>query len=268
MGHHRVRQRLRFGEYYGVATLRRTVGPLRVWRFEHLPNCQIPSHRHERAHVICVLKGSFVDTDASGTTACRQGDAMLYPRDATHATVMGQEGSVTVVVEFEADELPRLLPDSFMQLGRAHVLRGCDLEPLAQAADGTQVEIENAVRTLLAGLPRVGGEPAWVASVKAALDRRPVLEPDVGELAKIAGRHKAHLMRAFRQHVGVTVGEYARARLVARAGEELRRGERALSDIAVSYGFADQSHFARTFKRFMNMTPDAYRKAADASGGG
>jgi AraC family transcriptional regulator len=68
-------------------------------------------------------------------------------------------------------------------------------------------------------------------------------------------------MRAFRQHVGVTVGEYARARLVARAGEDLKRGETPLSDIALAYGFADQSHFSRTFKRFMNMTPDAYRKA-------
>jgi len=35
----------------------------------------------------------------------------------------------------------------------------------------------------------------------------------------------------------------------------------ALSAIALANGFADQSHFSRTFKRFMNMTPDAYRKA-------
>jgi AraC-like DNA-binding protein len=34
-----------------------------------------------------------------------------------------------------------------------------------------------------------------------------------------------------------------------------------LSDIAAAAGFADQSHFARTFKRFTNMTPDAYRKS-------
>ena len=254
-------RRLRFGEYYGVATVRRAVGPLRVWGFEHAPDCDIPPHRHERAHIICVLRGGFVDTDGAERTACGPGDLMLYPRGATHSTKMGGEGSLSLVVEFEADELPRLLPENFSQLGRRHVLRRRDLAPLADAVQGLQEEIEAAVRALLVDLPRSSGEPAWVALVKAALDENPQLEPDVEALAAIAGRHRSHLMRAFRQHVGVTVGEYARARLVAQAGEELRRGEKALSDIAHAYGFADQSHFSRTFTRFMNMTPDAYRKA-------
>ncbi len=254
-------RRLRFGEHYGVATLRRTVGPLRVWGFEHVPHCEIPAHRHERAHIICILRGSFADTDTAGRTEFQPGDAVLYPRGATHSTRMGAEGSLSLVVEFEADDLPRLLPDNFTQLGRSHVLRGCNLDALVQASQGSQDEIEDAVRSLLAELPRGTAELPWLSTVKAELDRNPMLEPDVGALAAIAGRHRAHLMRAFRQHVGVTVGEYARARLVARAGEELRRGEKALSDIALAHGFADQSHFARTFKRFMNMTPDAYRKA-------
>jgi AraC family transcriptional regulator len=87
------------------------------------------------------------------------------------------------------------------------------------------------------------------------------LEPDLAALAAVAGRHPAHVMRAFRQHVGVTVGEYVRARLIARAGEALRQSDKTLSEVAVAFSFADQSHFSRTFKRFMNMTPDAYRKA-------
>lgn len=256
-----MRRRLRFGEHYGVATLRRAVGPLRVWGFEHAPHCDIPSHRHERAHIICILNGGFADTDASGRTEFQPGDAALYPRGATHATRMGGEGSLSLVVEFEADDLPRLLPDSFTQLGSSHVLRACNLDALAQAVQGPQEEIEEAVRSLLINLPRGEGEPLWLGRVKAELDRTPTLEPDVEALAAIAGRHRAHLMRAFRQHLGVTVGEYARARLVARAGDELRRGQKTLSDIALAHGFADQSHFSRTFKRFMNMTPDAYRKA-------
>jgi AraC family transcriptional regulator len=33
----------------------------------------------------------------------------------------------------------------------------------------------------------------------------------------------------------------------------------ALSEIALANGFADQSHFSRTFKRFTGMTPAVYR---------
>jgi AraC family transcriptional regulator len=174
---------------------------------------------------------------------------------------MGAEGSRSVVFEFEADDLPRILPAYFPQLGRCLLLRGRMTEAVACTAHGSRDEIEAAVRDMLAEPPRSAtAESAWLGTVKAELDRSGSLEPDVEALAASAGRHPAHLMRAFRQHVGVTVGEYARARLVARAGEELRRGKK-LSDIALAHGFADQSHFARTFKRFMNMTPDAYRKA-------
>jgi AraC family transcriptional regulator len=175
---------------------------------------------------------------------------------------MGADGSRSVVFEFEADDLPRILPAYFPQLGRCLLLRGRMTEAVARTAHGTRDEIEATVREMLAEPPgSATAEPAWLGAVKAELDRKSALEPDVEALAALAGRHPAHLMRAFRQHVGVTVGEYARARLVARAGEELRRGEKTLSDIALAHGFADQSHFARTFKRFMNMTPDAYRKA-------
>ena len=252
---------MRFGEYYGRAVVQRTVETLRVWEFEHPPHCRIPSHTHERAHLIGVLRGTMRDVDGGSEIELLAGDVALYPRGTTHSTSMDAEGSRSVVFEFEADDLPRILPTYFPQLGRSLVLRGRMTEAVARTAHGTREEIEAAVRGMLAEPPgSAAAEPAWLAAVKAELDRNVALEPDVEALAALAGRHPAHLMRAFRQHVGVTVGEYARARLVARAGEELRRGEKPLSDIALAYGFADQSHFSRTFKRFMNMTPDEYRK--------
>ena len=255
-------RRLRFGEHYGRAAVQRTVETLRVWEFEHVPHCRIPAHTHERAHLIGVLEGAFVDVDGATETAFLAGDAALYPRGTTHTTTMGAEGSRSVVFEFEADDLPRILPAYFPQLGRALFLQGRMTEAIARTVHGSRSEIEAAVRAMLVEPPgSAAAEPGWVATVKAELDRNASLEPDVGALAALAGRHPAHLMRAFRQHVGVTVGEYARARLVARASEALKRGEKALSDIALEHGFADQSHFSRTFKRFMNMTPDAYRKA-------
>jgi AraC family transcriptional regulator len=204
----------------------------------------------------------MTDLDGGAQIALLAGDVVLYPRGTSHSTSMDAEGSRSVVFEFEADDLPRILPAYFPQLGRSLVLRGRMTEAVARTAHGTREEIEVAVRDMLAEPPgSAATEPGWIATVKAELDRHVALEPDVEALAAVAGRHPAHLMRAFRQHVGVTVGEYARARLVARAGEELRRGEKALSEIALAYGFADQSHFSPTFKRFMNMTPDAYRKA-------
>ena len=35
---------------------------------------------------------------------------------------------------------------------------------------------------------------------------------------------------------------------------------KSLADVATESGFADQSHFTKEFRRFMNETPRAYRR--------
>ena len=43
------------------------------------------------------------------------------------------------------------------------------------------------------------------------------------------------------------------------ARHQLSERHRPLSQIAAEAGFADQSHFTRTFKRFTGLTPRQYR---------
>jgi len=40
----------------------------------------------------------------------------------------------------------------------------------------------------------------------------------------------------------------------------LETGDEGISAIALRAGFADQSHFTRTFKRHTGLTPQAYRR--------
>jgi AraC-like DNA-binding protein len=42
----------------------------------------------------------------------------------------------------------------------------------------------------------------------------------------------------------------------------LRGSETSLADIALACGFADQSHFTRTFTRVFGISPGAWRKLA------
>ena len=264
------RRKLRLGKHYAAVTLDRKIGQLRVWEFVHPPGCVIPEHRHERAHAIVILAGGFAEHKKDGSTSeHRCGDAILYPRGAVHANTVGEAGAVSLGIEFEADYLPQLVPGELPRLGRSVALarsakRYADrVMRAARSQDPDAAEdVERAVRALVLRIVRERPpEPAWIGKVKAALDAALHLEPDIAKLAREVGRHPAHLMREFRRYVGVPVGEYARALRIARACDDLRRPDIRLSDIAAAHDFADQSHFARTFQRFMNMTPDAYRKA-------
>jgi AraC-like DNA-binding protein len=44
----------------------------------------------------------------------------------------------------------------------------------------------------------------------------------------------------------------------------LRDREMPLADVAITCGFADQSHFTRMFTRFVGVSPGAWRRRAEA----
>jgi AraC family transcriptional regulator len=246
------------GQHFGTVTHERTVGGMRVLEFEHRPNCPIPDHTHERAHIFFVLAGSIYEEDRGTTKVYRDGDAAFHPRGAFHSNVVGPDGSHLIAVEFEGDDLVPLVP--LERLGRTVDLKA-DGKLIADAARKGIADLERAVGAVLSNANVANREPAWMAAVKEELDAHLSVDPDVAKLAALVRRHPAHLMRAFRRHTGMPLGEYVRAKRVARACETLLDPGAKLSDIAAAAGFADQSHFARTFKRFTNMTPDAYRKS-------
>jgi AraC family transcriptional regulator len=82
---------------------------------------------------------------------------------------------------------------------------------------------------------------------------------DLETLARVAGVHRVHVARAFRDHLGCTVGDYVRRLRVQRACELLTATSLSLPDVAVRAGFFDQSHMTRVVKRFLGTTPAALR---------
>ena len=70
------------------------------------------------------------------------------------------------------------------------------------------------------------------------------------------------LQRIFRKYVGVSPTQYRRICQFQGSFSQLRSGNfENLTDVAFDSGFADQSHFIRSFKEFAATTPDHYLKA-------
>ncbi|HEX6847152.1 MAG TPA: helix-turn-helix domain-containing protein [Chitinophagaceae bacterium] len=70
------------------------------------------------------------------------------------------------------------------------------------------------------------------------------------------------LQRMFKKYVGVTPNQYRRICQFQVSFEQLRgKGFNKLTDIAYDNGFADQSHFIRSFKEFTQTTPNDYLRS-------
>jgi AraC family transcriptional regulator len=80
------------------------------------------------------------------------------------------------------------------------------------------------------------------------------------DLAEVAQLSASHFTRAFKETFGETpIGYVARQRMRYAQDLMLRSGE-CLSQIALTCGHCDQSHFTRVFRRKVGMSPRAWRR--------
>ena len=75
-------------------------------------------------------------------------------------------------------------------------------------------------------------------------------------LASVAGLSKFHLLRQFRAEFGLPPHSYQLQKRIIRAKSLLRMLEPV--EVAMTCGFADQSHFHRVFRSLVGTTPGCY----------
>lgn len=78
---------------------------------------------------------------------------------------------------------------------------------------------------------------------------------DICEAAQLS---PSYLIRAFKQHYGMTPHAFLVNRRIQFARDQLRNGK-LIAEVALEAGFADQAHFQRAFKQHLAATPGQYR---------
>lgn len=81
---------------------------------------------------------------------------------------------------------------------------------------------------------------------------------DLAELADVVGLSKFHAARIFSREVGMAPHAWRNQVRLARACDALRAGMPA-TEVAAAFGFADQSHFNRHFKKANGVAPSRWR---------
>lgn len=93
--------------------------------------------------------------------------------------------------------------------------------------------------------------------LQQALLANPVSPPSLDEFATRFSLRKETLIRTFKQDTGLTPGSFLNNSRVEYAKARLRAGD-DIADVAYQSGFADQSHFHKTFVSYTAATPRQY----------
>lgn len=88
--------------------------------------------------------------------------------------------------------------------------------------------------------------------------------PTLETLAAEFSLRKETLIRTFKQDTGLTPGSFLNMARIEQARARLRAGD-ALADVGYQTGFADQSHFHKTFVNYTAATPRQYANGRSIS---
>ena len=82
----------------------------------------------------------------------------------------------------------------------------------------------------------------------------------VAALAGACGLSPSHFAHAFRTTMGVPPHKWLLLQRIGRAREMMEQTDKTLAEIALTCGFADQSHFTRTFRSMVGRSPAVWRR--------
>lgn len=128
-------------------------------------------------------------------------------------------------------------------------------------------QLPGAVRELLAlmpGLKKHQRRCGEFQEMQSALQADFITAPSLDTLANHYALRKETLIRQFKQATGLTPGAWLNNARIEFAKTRLREGG-DITDVGYQSGFADQSHFHRTFVSFTASTPRQYARARSIS---
>lgn len=126
-----------------------------------------------------------------------------------------------------------------------------------------------AIRTHLTcrygGVPIAPRKPGQLSRAQEALAKELLMETldgniPIGDIASACNLSRSYFIRAFRDTIGATPYQWLLGQRVARAKTLLLSSRLPLVEVAVSCGFADQSHFTRVFSRMAGDSPAAWKR--------
>lgn len=130
------------------------------------------------------------------------------------------------------------------------------------AAIGTHVVQQYGERVVSSGLRSRKLSRAQEKDAKSLILDNLHGNVSIAELAEACRLSRGYFIHAFRETTGMTPYQWLLRERINRARTLLLETDASLSEVAISCGFSDQSHFTRVFTNVVGTTPGLWRRTA------
>jgi len=101
--------------------------------------------------------------------------------------------------------------------------------------------------------------PMQVRRVREYVRANPTCNIRLAELADLASLSPHYFSMLFKHSLGVSPHHYVLRECIYEAQKHLAGDRISISQVALSLGFSDQSHFSQTFRKMTGTTPKRYQ---------
>ncbi|MBS1665483.1 MAG: helix-turn-helix transcriptional regulator [Bacteroidetes bacterium] len=258
------------GQFYGVTTEIIQLEGITLTDTEYSQG-RVPWHFHENNYFTFILEGGMTEGNKQHVYECCKGDLIFHNWQDAHYNIASGRHTRGFHIELgkgwfaefglagTITEGSVMIPDPQVKTGIYNLFKEMKLNGGAGqlGIDALLLEIFGRLERMKTATERK--TPKWVGQVREALHDS-CEDWRLTDLARSLNIHPVHLSREFPKYFDTTLADYIRSIRVQKAMRLLGDKALSLTEIAFQCGFADQSHFIRSFKYYHHITPFLYRK--------
>lgn len=229
--------------------------------------CNQGMHYHENPHICFLFQGCDIERRNNLLYERKTGDVFFYYAGEKHASVSRKSLSKHTNIEFGKSFLNQYgFSESQIEsaIGKNIDVKFLILK-IQQEMLVNDISSHLTIQMLLLDLlnfsnkPSYKSRPEWVQTLNELLNDKWNEPLSLAELSISTKTYPTTISKHFRKYFSCTLGEYLRKLKIENSIPLIKNSQMSLTEIAFYCGFADQSHFTRTFKQMTGFLPKDFR---------
>jgi AraC family transcriptional regulator len=251
-------------KYFGVTTESLRTESFNISLTNHSVNSNIPLHSHDKPYLCLLATGTYKE-ESNTADIITQGEVLYRTANYEHSNNFSNKGGLCLNIEINDYQ-------QFMSLNELQL-------PIEVSKHKGTVELYKLLYGLKQGLSNDildiycyesmmavinvfngNGDINWVKKVKELINDNPLETISLDKLSIEFSLHPNYIVRKFKEITGFKLSEYLTRIRLEHSVNHLLMNKENITSIALENGFYDQSHYCRNFKKYIDTTPNHFRK--------